>query len=158
MGRRKRELMENKIISMYAKGMSTSDIEDILCLSSAVERCVEHILKSIQNIECEQHHYKLKQLVYVTVIQDILHEWLVQWNRYSPEQARHCSDSKISGSIVPDCILIFCSFLLYKLPKLSYRQQHPAPDKVIGHPVGTLLSDNVHHTRYHKHICDVSDE
>lgn len=130
----------------------------IVCLASSIESRIKNVLECVQNIEYEQYHYKPEQFIYVAISENMLHKRLIQWNCYHPYHAGHSRYRKIAEGIILYSILILSRFLLNKLSKLSYRQQHPAPDKVVCYPVCTLLPNHIDHTRDHEHIRYISDK
>ena len=48
--------------------------------------------------------------------------------------------------------------LLDQFAQLDHRQEHPAPDEIVGDPVSPLLAHHIDHARHHQHIGDIAHE
>ena len=86
------------------------------------------------------------------------HEGLPERYCRAPDHAHGKGDREIPERVFPDVVFALGGLLFNKLAELKDRKQQPAPDEIVGDPVGPLLADDVHHTRNHEHIRRVADK
>ena len=130
--------------------------EHIVCLSEAVEGGVEDVLEGVEHIEAQQKQHELEELVHFCELQNVCHEGLPQGDADAPEQTDRQRQEEIARRIPAHILPAFGGLLLDQLSQLEHRQQEPAPDEIVGDPVGPLLSHHVHHPGDHHHVSHVA--
>ncbi len=86
------------------------------------------------------------------------HEGLPCGDGDHPQSRDDGRDPEIAEGMAADIFFVGRDLLLDEFTQLENRQKEPAPDEVIGHPVGALLAHHVDHACDHDHVGHVADE
>ena len=132
--------------------------EHIVGFAQTVEGGVEDVLEGVQDIEAHEEQDEVKELVHVGKAQHVGHEGLPCGDADKPQSRYDGGDPEVAEGIAADILAVGGDLLLDQLAQLDHGEKEPAPDEVVGDPVGALLAHHVDHAGDHDHVGYVADK
>lgn len=158
--------VEEKFLSMYAKGMTTSDIEAevdnkridgiIAGFAKPHKDVVDNCTARIRNIKRNKLYNDTENLSCFLKPLRIAEERCPCGNGNHPKH-RTCSGNKV----IVEFMQLFVPVLAVRADNLGKgcdRYEQPAPDKIICYPIVALLGDHIYHFADHNGIDKVVDK